>query len=132
MLRGLSPVQTPATLGSVLFFGATVPEDIVVEAGPVLAYNGAHLVAFLLLGTFMAWLFALAERGVQMWYTALIIFLVAVLHGVGLPIWFQPAVRSAASLWIVVGAAGVAAAFMAGYLWRAHPRLREHWTEEGD
>jgi hypothetical protein len=132
LLQGRPPFYTPAVLGSVLFYGLRDPVDLVIWPGPILAYNGAHLGVFLLLGTFMAWLASLAERWPQMWYVALVIFLIVVSHGIGLPIWFARAVRTAVSLWVVVAATAAAATGMAVYLWRVHPALRQQVAADED
>jgi hypothetical protein len=115
---------TPALLGSYLFYGVRDPVALTVWAGPVLAYNGAHLLIFLAFGIFMAGLAALADRGAQLWYVAVSIFLIIVPHVLGVPLLFAPIVRSAISLPVIIAATTMAAIVMAGYLWRAHPRLR--------
>lgn len=111
---------TPALLGSYLFFDVRHPTDVVIWAGPVLAYNGVHLLIFLLFGSFMAALAALADRGQQMWYVAANIFLIVVLHVVGIPILFDPYVGRALSIVTVIIATSTASVGMAFYLWRAH------------
>ena len=124
ILGGRSPFHTVATLGSVLFFGLREPSELVIWAGPVLAYNGAHLLVFLLFGWFMAWLTSLAERGEQMWYVSLVAFLIVAPHVIGLPIWYTTPLRQVVSIWGVLTATTLAALAMTIYLWRAHPRLR--------
>jgi hypothetical protein len=131
LAQGRSPFYTAAVLGSVVFFGLRDPGALVIWPGPILAYNGVHMVAFLLLGTFMAWLTSLAERGNDLWYVSILIFLIAVPHVAGLPIWFTAPARQALSLWVVVGATLLAATGMAVYLWHAHPRLRATLRENG-
>ncbi|HEY0808732.1 MAG TPA: hypothetical protein VGD49_01175 [Longimicrobiales bacterium] len=111
---------TPALLGSYLFFDVRDPANVVIWAGPVIAYNGLHLVIFLLFGLFMAALAALADHGQQMWYIAANIFLIVVMHVVGIPILFDPVVSNALSLVTVITATTMAAVGMAVYLWRAH------------
>lgn len=124
LLDGRSPFHTVATIGSVLFFGLRDPSQLEIWAGPVLAYNGAHLLLFLIFGGFMAWLTSLAERGEQMWYVSLVAFLIVAPHVIGLPVWYNTPIRQVVSMWGVVLATTLAAIAMTAYLWRAHPRLR--------
>jgi hypothetical protein len=124
LAHGRSPFYSAAVLGSVVFFGLRDPDALVIWAGPVLAYNGVHMFAFLLLGTFMASLVSLAERGSDLWYVSVLIFLIAVPHVAGLPLWFAAAVRETLSLWVVVAATVLAATGMAAWFWHAHPQLR--------
>lgn len=126
VLRGGALLQTPALLGSALFYGLDDPAGLRVWAGPVLAYNGVHLVLLLVLGTFMAWLASLAERGPQFWYLTLVALLFVLLHALVLPLWLPAGVRAAISPWAAAVATGLAVLAMGWYLWRAHPRLRRH------
>jgi hypothetical protein len=130
LLRGRSPFFTAAALGSVLFYGARQTAELVVQPGPVFAYNGVHLTVFLLFGVFMAWLASLSERGPQIWYLAFTFFVMVVPHVIGLPIWFQSAVRETVSVWFMIVATTVAAAVMTLYLWRKHPLIRREMTED--
>jgi hypothetical protein len=132
LVQGRSPFHTAAMLGSTVFFGLRDPAELVVWPGPVFAYNGMHLGVFLLLGAFMAWLASLAEGGPQMWYVALVVFLIVVPHAIGAPIWFEPAIRTTISLWLIVLATAAAAVGMMVYLWRAHPGLRQQLAANDD
>ncbi|HSE02805.1 MAG TPA: hypothetical protein VLK35_01530 [Methylomirabilota bacterium] len=49
-LLGRGLFYTPALLGSALFYGLSDPAALTIQPGPVIAYNGAHLVVFLVLG----------------------------------------------------------------------------------
>lgn len=128
VIGGRSAFHTAAVLGSVLFFGVRDPAQLTVWAGPVFAYNGAHMLVFLLFGGFMAWLTSLAEKGEQMWYVSLITLLIVLPHVIGLPVWFDVTIGQVLSLWSVVIATTAAAIAMAAYLWHAHPRLHREIT----
>ena len=56
MLQGHSPFYTAAVLGSALFYGVQAPVHAAVAAPYVFAYNGLHLMIFLLFGFVAAWL----------------------------------------------------------------------------
>lgn len=126
---GRSPFHTVALPGSVLFFGLRDASELVIRPGPVLAFNGVHMLLFPLFGAFMAWLASLAEKGEQMWYLSLGLFLFVLPHVLGLPIWFRATVRQSVPLWSVALATAVSSIVMAGYLLHAHPRLRDQITE---
>ncbi|MFW6330134.1 MAG: hypothetical protein ACOC3J_00275 [Gemmatimonadota bacterium] len=132
LLQGRSIFYTAALLGADLFYGLDDPADLTITAGPVLAYNGLHLLAFLIVGALMAWLTRLAERIPQGWYLVGTAFLLVMAHVFGLPIWFDPPVRAAIPLWLVVAASSLAAFAMAAYLIAAHPRLRAGFRDGSD
>jgi hypothetical protein len=64
LLRGRSPFDTVARLGWSIF-GAN---DVLPRAGAVIAYNGLHLVFFLLLGVIVARLIEEVELHPDTWY----------------------------------------------------------------
>jgi len=132
LVQGRSIFYTAALLGSDLFYGLESPADLVIGPGPVLAYNGVHLVGFLLVGVFMGWLVGLAERIPQGWYLILILFLVVMAHVFGLPIWFQGPVVAEISLWYVVFATSLAALAMGAFFYALHPRLRDSMRAYSD
>jgi hypothetical protein len=123
-IQGRSVFYTAALLGSSLFYGLEDPAELVIAAEPVIAFNGVHLVLFLVAGAFMAWLAGLAERIPQGWYLVVILFLIVMPHVFGLPVWFSGAIRTEIPLWFVVVATSAAALAMGGYLLASHPRLR--------
>ncbi len=129
VVDGRSPFYFAALLGTDLFYGPATTRDVAIAAGPVFAYNGVHLLVFLLTGVFMAWLAGLAERAPQGWYLMGTLFVFVVAHVLAVPAWFHAPVREALSLWLVVGSTTVAAAAMTAYLWRAHPGLRASMHE---
>ncbi len=55
-LAGKSVFFTAALLGSALFYGARDLAHVAVAAGPVLSYNGVHLLVFVAFGVAAAWL----------------------------------------------------------------------------
>jgi hypothetical protein len=60
MIQRHSPFHTAAVLGATLFYGFQDPAQITVAAPYVFAYNGLHLLVFLLFGMIGAWLADLA------------------------------------------------------------------------
>lgn len=80
LIAGRSPFHTAAALGSTLFYGLTETAQLAIEPGPVLAYNGVHLVLSLLAGTIGAWLLFEIEQHHFMWYFVLFVFLAGFLY----------------------------------------------------
>jgi hypothetical protein len=125
VLLGRSPFFSAALLGSRLFFGLDDPSELVIQVGPVLAYNGAHLVVFLGLGFVTAWLANFAERGPSFWYIGLVMFLVIVAHVVAAFLVLTEPLRAVLSAWHVLATTFLATLAMTGYIWWIHPRLHE-------
>jgi hypothetical protein len=128
---GHSPFRTAAELGAALFYGVRDPAQVAVTPEYVFAYNGAHLLVFLVFGFAAAWLASLADRGAQLWYVALFFFLFVGFHLVAgvqaLAMPMQQAI-SGTMVWV---AGMVAALAMAGYLVWTHPKLRvaQRWDD---
>jgi uncharacterized membrane protein (UPF0136 family) len=123
-LEGRPFFYTPALLGSRLFYGLSDPAQLVVWAGPVISYNAAHLIVFLIFGMVVAWLGYLSERGPQLWYLGLCFFLLVTFHLLAAMLIFTQPVRAAMPMWTVIGATFLAALAMGAYVLVAHPRLR--------
>jgi hypothetical protein len=123
VLQGRSPFHVAALLGTYLFFDMPAANAVAVSPGPVLAYNGAHLLVFLVAGFAMAALAAVLERAPEAWILGLLAVIFVVGHIFGLPFWFSDPVRTALPLWLVTAATILAGAAMSVYLWRAHPGL---------
>lgn len=124
VFEGRSPFHTAAVLGASLFYGATDASQIQVTPAYVLAYNGAHLVVFLLLGIIGSALAAVADRGSQLWYVSTFFFLFVAFHAVGAAQAISEGMRASISegvIWIGGVAAAVA---MGAYLVRAYPGIR--------
>jgi hypothetical protein len=83
LLAGRSMFYTPALFGATLFYGLDDPYGLVVAAGPVLAYNMVHLLAFLVLGLAAAWCAQLAERHPTAQY--LVLVLLVFVHSTSTP-----------------------------------------------
>lgn len=132
LAQGRSPFYTAALLGTDLFYGLESPADLVIEPGPVLAYNGVHLLVFLAAGLFMRWLTGLAERFPQGWYLLVVLVLIVLPHAFGLPVWFEGSIRAEVPFWYVVFATSMAALAMGAFLLAMHPRLRESLGEYRD
>jgi len=125
LVQGRPPFHTAGILGSLLFYDVRDPTTALNPwPGPVLAFNGAHLLAMLLFGTFLAWLVSLAEGGPEVWYLSLVALLFVLVHALGLPLLLPDTATRAVSPWLVALATTLAVVAMTAFLWRTHPALR--------
>lgn len=125
VLQGRPPFHTAGLLGSFLFYDVSDPTTrLAAWPGPVLAFNGLHLLVMLLFGAFLAWLVTLAEGGPEVWYVSLVALLFVLLHALGLPLLLPAAAADAVSPWLVAFATSLAVITMGLFLWRTHPALR--------
>jgi hypothetical protein len=124
LVGGRSPFHTAAVLGAALFYGVTDASQLQVTPAYVLAYNGAHLLVFLLLGLIGSALAAVADRGSQLWYVSVFFFIFVAFHAIGALQALSDGMRTAlpeSMIWV----AGIAAALaMGAYLMRVHPQMR--------
>lgn len=127
VLSGRSIFYTAALLGEGLTrVSAGAPG---VGAAPVLAYNGIHLLAFLVIGTAAAWLVHETDRHPEFWFLAFFIGLTGVVFAL---VFFLLAVPAAGQLpwWSVVLSNLAAAVGMGAFLLRRHPGLWRRVRDE--
>lgn len=121
LLAGRALFHTPAALGSWLFFWPGDVSGPAPRAGPLLTWNGVHLVLSLVVGTIGAFLVLESERLMGFWYFALMVLIatavyaVVILGGVGTELaqvldW--PTILVGTVAWL--GA-------MTLWFWKAHP-----------
>jgi hypothetical protein len=122
--RGRPPLYTAALLGAAVFYGATDPARIVVSAAPVLSYTLLHLAVFLAFGILASALAALADRGWQLWFVSLFLFIFISYHLTAAVQLFAAPMQAMVSPVEIWSAGLVASAAMAAYLVRVHPRMR--------
>lgn len=124
VLVGRSPVYTAAVLGANMFYGIADPSQMGTSLAPyVFAYNGVHLMAFLVLGMAGSWLAAVAEKGAMLWYPALFFFIFVAFHMIGGVQLLAEPVRAAVPMVSVWLAGALATMVMGAYLLRVHPHL---------
>lgn len=130
LAAGRSPFHTAALLGEAVFTGLRDPAAVTLAPGPILAFNGVHLAAYMLFGFFGAWLIHETELHPQLWYLALFLFIAATLLGYAAVLALIAAVGGLIAPWSVVAASLLSAAAMAGYLAASHRSLLDR-LEEG-
>jgi hypothetical protein len=123
-VAGKPVFYTAALLGSALFYGARDLSQVSVAAGPVLSYNGVHLLVFLALGVAAAWLAELAEHGPHFWYIGAVVLLAFALHVLGLVLALSENLRAALPAWSVLVSGALGSVAMAAYLLVVRPGLR--------
>ena len=124
IVEGRSFFFTAAMLGEKLFYGLRDPSTVVVWPGAVFAYNGVHLLGFFAIGMSGAWLAYMAEKGSELWYLGLVLFLLVVLHAYAAVLLMTEGLRSVLPAWMILvpTLAGVSATSI--YLLYARPGLR--------
>ncbi len=125
LAAGRSPFHSAAVLGASLFYGVADASQVSVTPAYVLAYNGAHLIVFLLLGVIGSALATIADRGKQLWYVSVFFFIFVAFHAIGALQALSDSMRTSSSermIWV----AGVAAALtMGAYFMIVHSRMRQ-------
>lgn len=133
LVAGESFFYTAALLGHTLLGTDPAATGDVVQAAPVFAYNGVHLLFFLAFGFVASWLVEEAERHPVFWYLVFFAFLVGMFYNVALVTLFTLPMASAAVPWGTIVAANFFAGLgMATYLGRRHPGFTEAVETGGD
>lgn len=125
---GGSMFDTAAELGSALFYGGSAsPQD---GPGPMISYNGIHLLASLLIGLGAAWLIHQAEKNRPLWFLVFFVLLSGFIYSVA----FMGVLASELTgilSWPVIVLANLAAGGTAGgFLWGRHSKLLVALSEE--
>ena len=135
LLQGRNFFYTVALLGQWMFYGLTDPSELRIWPGTVLAYNGLHLVTFIMFGLLASWLASLAERGPLYWYGSLVMFLFIFVHMFATVLLMTEPLRHAIPMWQIILPSALAVAAMGGYLLWTHAQLRhdmDAWTDPDD
>lgn len=81
LTSGRSPFYTAAVLGSSLFYGLEEAARVAIQPGPIIAYNGLHLVLFLVIGQVASWLMFEIEQHHNLAYFVFFLFMAAFIYG---------------------------------------------------
>lgn len=132
LLSGHSPFYTVEALARGVFGTGAGPSVPATSIGPVIAYNGLHLLVFLVLGWVAAALISEVELHPRIWYMAFFIFLAGFLFTyASMLVLTVELTRTFPALQIVV-ANLLAAGVMGVYLARLHPALAATIRQRGD
>jgi hypothetical protein len=127
-LEGRSIFHTAAVLGSFLFYGARTLDQVSLGAGPVLSYNGVHLLVFIAYGVIAAWLADLSERGPHLWYVSAILMITFAFHLFGVLLGVSVTLNAVIPAWSLLVSGLLGSAAVTGYLVWSHPALRHSLT----
>lgn len=120
---GRSPFHTAALIGEAVFTGLRDPGAVSMAPGPILAFNGIHLLAYLVFGFFAAWLMYETELHPEFWYLAFFLFIGAtVLSYAGILV-VVALIGTLIPASAVLGASLLSAVGMAAYLTGSHRSL---------
>jgi hypothetical protein len=117
---GRSLFYTPAAFGDGLI---STDADRFVSAAPVLAYNGLHLLVFLVVGVLVSWLAYEVELHPAVWYVAFFACVSIFFLSVFFITAFGDPLGEVLPWWAIFGANIVAAGVMGTYLVKRHPQL---------
>lgn len=121
------PFYTPNVLGTALFRSGTgldQPENLPISLEMVLVYTWVHGLVFCAIGGLVSKLLDLAEHNVNAGFGILLLFVIFEFGFVGAALIFaEPILRALAWPSVLVGNL-LAAAVMAVYFWRHHPRMK--------
>lgn len=123
LIAGRSPFHTAAALGSSLFYGLRDPALLTIEPGPVLAYNGVHLILSLIIGTIGAWLIFEIERHHFLWYFVGFIFLAGFIYSLVAIGIISAEIAHVLPWWSVLAANLIWVGSLGIYLWLQHRDL---------
>jgi hypothetical protein len=123
VIAGRSPFHTAAALGSALFYGLQDPALLAIEPGPVLAYNGVHLLMSLVAGMIAAWLLFEIEHHHFLWYFGFFVFLAGFVFSLVLLGVYGAEIAHVVSWTLVLGGNLIWVLALGGYLWYQHREL---------
>ncbi len=123
LASGQAVFHTAALLGSALFFGAREASDAVAGPGPVIAYNGVHILVSLVIGLLAAWLIFQTEKHRPLWFVVFFVFLAGFIYSVVVMGVLAAEVVHLLSWPAIVAANLVAGVAAGGYLWWRHAQL---------
>jgi hypothetical protein len=123
LISGEAIFHTAALLGSALFFGTRDAAQIMAGPAPIIAYNGVHILASLVIGLGAAWLIFQTEKNHPLWFIVFFIFLAGFIFSLAVMGVFVAELVHLLS-WSLILVANVGAGLTAGgYLWWRNSRL---------
>lgn len=129
-IQGESLFHSAAAMGTVLFYGEQASQQFTVAAGPVLAYNGVHLLGSIIVGLVAAFFVFGTESHHAFWYFTFTAVIAAVVYSITIFGVFGVEIGGVLE-WstVVVGTAAWTVALVT-YFWWAHRGLMEEIQEE--
>lgn len=123
LVQGNGAFHTAAIMGSALFFGSREVGGVVSGPGPIIAYNGLHMMVSLAIGLGAGWLVFQAEKNRPLWYVIFFIFLAGFIFSVSMMGIFAVELFGLISWPLILVANLVAGLTAGGFLWYRHVKL---------
>lgn len=125
-------LHTPAVLGSALFHGASTPSAVEFSGLTVGGYTVVHFAVFAVFGILVAALVTRAEESPPLLLGLVLLFVTFETLLLGMVAILAAWLLEVLAWWAIGVGNLIAAAAMAFYLWRAHPRLRQEiaWADD--
>ena len=123
-LQGRSPFYTAALLGAGVFTGLRDAATLSVEPGSVIAYNGLHIVVFLIIGLVSARIALAVEENPRAFYPAFFAGVFGFILVTAMVFAFALYIGSTLSFWSIGGAMLFSVTGMLTYLLGMNPLLR--------
>lgn len=130
LAMGRSAFHTAAAMGAVLLHGTDAAGRFIVEPGPVLAYNGVHLLGSIAVGMFAAVQVVETELHRSLWYVSLTVWVAAIMYSITVFGVFGVEVGGVVSWPIVVLGTVVWISAMTLYFWWVHPGLPDRIRDD--
>jgi hypothetical protein len=122
-LVGGRPLQTPNTLGKIIFRADLAPGSREILPGVVAGYTVVHLALFALVGIGLAFLAHLTNRNITLRMGVWMGLVITFAFFAGLMLMLSTATGERLSIWAVLLGNFLAVAGMKSYLWRRYPGL---------
>ena len=128
LIRGV-PGLTPSVLGEVFVLRRPSAVTTSIDMTAAALYTAAHLLAFAGFGLLIAALARKGETSSLVRYAVVPVFLAFVIFFQGVLAVADETTRGLFPMWSVLTANLLAAAAMAWYVWRQHPRMRSAYRD---
>ncbi len=132
IVGGRSFFHTPSVLGQAVVGGFGPPAPGRIQAGAVFAFNGIHLLVFLLVGLVVTFVVFEVELHPVLWYAGFFALLALLLLSFFVLAVIAAPLRAELDAATLIVANTLAALSMGWYLATAHPRLLQRVREHGD
>lgn len=122
-LEGRSVFHSAAAMGSVLLHGREAASRFAIEARPILAYNGVHLVGSIAVGVIAAFQVFETELHRSLWYFPFTVLIAVVVYSITIFGVFGVEIGGVLDWTTVVVGTAVWVLAMTGYFWWVHRGL---------
>lgn len=122
------PLYTPAALGSVLFFGATGPQEVHRTVATIGGYTIVHFGVFVALGALFTWMVDRVQSTPRQWLIMVLAFILLDGLFAGTVAMIGEWAIQSIGVWAVAIGNLVAVVVMGAMVWLTHPQLRRQFA----